>query len=86
VLISAAERKDQEGARVRDEQMGLMKAIAEVLKFMRKQAYALTENKSVDFVVLLAVIFSVVLVQIDTNEAPLFEPIACWASSVWRQA
>ena len=74
VLISAAERKEQEGARVRDEQMGIIKAIAEVVKFMRKQAYALTENKSVDFVVLLAVIFSVVLVQIDTKEAPLFEP------------
>ena len=72
VLISAAERKEQAGARVRIEQKGIFKMIEELIKFLRKQTYAFVENKSVDFIVLLAVIFSVVLVQIDRKEAPLF--------------
>ena len=74
VLIEAAARKEEALAKEVKEFQGLYLLLVQAVFYLRKSVYSFVENQIVDFIVLLAVIFSVVLVQIDTKEAPIFEP------------
>jgi len=74
VLIDAAARKEENVMKEVLEQKGLTLILTEIMFAMRKATYVFVENQTVDLIVLIAVVFSVVLVQIDQKENPLFEP------------
>ena len=78
VLIDAAARKEDELAKEEKEATGWMLKLWQAQQWLRKLTYDIVENPFVDFVVLIAVVFSVVLVQIDTKQAPVFAPDVRW--------
>lgn len=85
VLIEAASRKEENLGKEIQNFEGLQATLRNVMKLLRKMIYNFVENWIVDFGVLLAVIFSVVLVQVRQNDNRVLY-IASLGQCMWQQS
>jgi hypothetical protein len=74
VLISAAARQEEALQSEVKEKLGWALLFLKIDRDLRKATYDLVENTIIDLTVLVVVVFSVVLVQIDTKTQPIFSP------------